>query len=197
MDGADAFIGVSVAGQVKPDMVKAMARDPIIFAMANPEPEILPPQVMEVRPDAICATGRSDFPNQVNNVLCFPFIFRGALDVQASQINEEMKLAAAKAIAQLAKEAVPDLVSAAYGGTRFSFGRNYVIPKPFDPRALLWVATAVAKAATDSGVAKRPLKDVRAYQERLEQMRGNRFMFLMRSIKSTILKHYEEQKYLP
>lgn len=197
LDGADAFVGVSVAGQVSQDMVKKMARDPLVFAMANPEPEILPSAVHEVRPDAICATGRSDFPNQVNNVLCFPFIFRGALDVQARQINEEMKLAAAQALAALAKEPVPDLVTSAYGGNRFSFGRDYLIPKAFDPRALVWVAMAVAKAAVESGVARKPIEDYDAYRERLEQIRGNRFMYIMRTIKNVIQKRADESKFLP
>lgn len=197
MDGADAFIGVSAAGVLSQDMVKTMAEDPIIFAMANPDPEILPSDVKEVRPDAICATGRTDFPNQVNNVLCFPFMFRGALDVHAKAINEDMKLAAVKALAALAKEPVPELVSSAYGGTRFTFGREYLIPKPFDPRALLYIAPAVAEAATASGVARRPISDMKVYREQLEHLMGNRFMVVMKTLKNTVLKYREEKKFVP
>ena len=170
MDGADAFIGVSAKDMLTKEMVKSMAADPIIFAMANPDPEILPEQVAEVRDDAIMATGRSDYPNQVNNVLGFPFIFRGALDVRATGINEEMKIAAVKALASLAKEEVPDYVCRAYGGEKFEFGRNYIIPKPFDPRVLYWEAPAVAKAAMESGVAKRPIDDFDEYLACLERM---------------------------
>lgn len=197
MKDADAFIGVSAAGVLTKEMVKTMAPDPIIFAMANPDPEILPSDVKEVRPDAICATGRTDFPNQVNNVLCFPFMFRGALDVHAKAINEEMKLAAVKALAALAKEPVPELVSSAYGGTRFTFGREYLIPKPFDPRALLWIAPAVAIAATESGVARRPISNMRAYRDQLEHMMGNRFMVVMKTLKNTVKKYREEKKFVP
>ena len=196
LDGADAFIGVSVGGAVKPEMLIKMAKDPIIFAMANPDPEILPEDVQKVRPDAIIATGRSDYVNQVNNVLCFPFMFRGALDVRARQINEEMKVAAAHALAQLAKEPVPELVSAAYGGTKFSFGREYLIPKPFDPRVLLWVAPAVAKAASDSGVARFPIEDINAYKESLESLMGNRYV-VMRTLRNTLKRAVETHKYLP
>jgi malate dehydrogenase (oxaloacetate-decarboxylating)(NADP+) len=165
--GADVFLGLSAAGTLKPEMVKTMAKEPIIFAMANPDPEIWPPDATAVRPDAIIATGRSDFPNQVNNVLGFPFIFRGALDVRATAINEEMKIAAAEALAELAREPVPEEVAAAYGGRSHSFGRNYIIPAPFDPRLMEVVASAVAKAAVDSGVAQKPIADMQAYREDL------------------------------
>jgi malate dehydrogenase (oxaloacetate-decarboxylating)(NADP+) len=196
MDGADAFIGVSVAGAVTAAMVKTMAKDPIIFAMANPEPEILPEEIKKVRSDAIIATGRSDYENQVNNVLCFPFMFRGALDVRARQINEEMKVAAAKALAALAKEPVPEMVSAAYGGTKFKFGRDYLIPKPFDPRVLLWVAPAVAKAASDTGVARFPVKDVNEYKEKLEALMGNRYV-VMRTLRNVVKRTAASMKFLP
>lgn len=169
MVGADVFVGLSVGGLVTQAMVKTMADRPIVFALANPDPEISYPDVIAVRPDAIIATGRSDFPNQVNNVLGFPFMFRGALDVAARTINEEMKIAAVRAIATLAHEEVPDVVAHAYGSSRFHYGKDYVIPKPFDPRALLRVAPAVAQAAMDSGVARRPLDDLVAYRERLER----------------------------
>ena len=168
LDGADAFIGCSAKGVVTKEMVKKMAKDPIIFAMANPDPEILPSEVLEVRNDAIMATGRSDFPNQVNNVLGFPFIFRGALDVRARKINDEMKIAAVRAIADLAKEEVSAEVKMAYGGEGFSFGRNYLIPKPFDTRVLTRVAPAVAKAAVDSGVARNKITDFVEYAHLLE-----------------------------
>ncbi|VEB40871.1 NADP-dependent malic enzyme [Chromobacterium violaceum] len=159
-------------------MVKSMARDPLILAMANPEPEILPPLVKEVRPDAIIGTGRSDFPNQVNNVLCFPFIFRGALDVGATTINEEMKLATVRAIADLAMAEQNDVVASAYGDQELSFGPEYVIPKPFDPRLIVKIAPAVAKAAMDSGVATRPIQDFDAYADQLAQFvyKTNLFM---------------------
>ncbi|MGZ3710201.1 MAG: NADP-dependent malic enzyme [Bdellovibrionota bacterium] len=196
MDGADAFVGVSVKGAVSCEMVKSMAKNPIIFAMANPDPEILPEDILKVRSDAIIATGRSDYVNQVNNVLCFPFMFRGALDVRARQINEEMKVAAAKALAALAKEPVPEMVAAAYGGTKFTFGREYLIPKPFDPRVLLWVAPAVAKAASDSGVARFPIKDIEAYKESLESLMGNRYV-VMRTLRNTVKRAAETKKYLP
>jgi len=172
MSGADVFIGVSAKGAVTPQMVRGMAKDPIIFAMANPDPEITPEEALSVRSDVIMATGRSDYPNQVNNVLGFPFIFRGALDVRASTINEEMKKAAVLALAELAREDCPDSVCRAYGNEKFSFGRNYIIPKPFDPRALLRVAPAVAKAAMDSGVARVPLGDLDKYIESLEALQG-------------------------
>jgi malate dehydrogenase (oxaloacetate-decarboxylating)(NADP+) len=168
MKGADVFAGVSVKGLVTKEMVKSMAKDPIIFAMANPDPEILPEDALEVRPDVIMATGRSDYPNQVNNVLGFPFIFRGALDVASTDINEEMKLAAARALAYLAKEDVPDAVVRAYGGTPIKFGRDYLIPKPFDYRVLLWEAPAVAEAAIETGVAKKPYSSKEDYVRELE-----------------------------
>ncbi|NIP58730.1 MAG: NADP-dependent malic enzyme [Gemmatimonadetes bacterium] len=154
MRGADVFVGLSVGGLVTPEMVASMAEKPIIFALANPDPEITPEEVAEVRDDAIMATGRSDYPNQVNNVLGFPFIFRGALDVRAREINEEMKLAATRALADLAREEVPESVVLAYGGEAFEFGRDYLIPKPFDPRVLFYVAPAVARAAMESGAAR-------------------------------------------
>jgi malate dehydrogenase (oxaloacetate-decarboxylating)(NADP+) len=165
--GADVFLGLSAANVLTKDMVKKMADQPIIFAMANPDPEIWPPDAMEARPDAIIATGRSDFPNQVNNVLGFPFIFRGALDVRATAINEEMKIAAAEALAQLAREPVPEEVGAAYGGQAHSFGRDYIIPAPFDPRLMEVVASAVAEAAIRSGVAQRVIEDFDAYRQEL------------------------------
>lgn len=180
--GADVFVGLSVAGALTPEMLKDMARDPVIFAMANPDPEILPPKAREARPDAIVATGRSDFPNQVNNVLGFPSIFRGALDTRSTQINEEMKLAAVKALAQLAREEVPDGVSATYGGQQFKFGREYLIPKPFDTRVLLRVAPAVAKAAMDSGVATQMISDWEKYHDRLEAFQGPSKAFIRSAI---------------
>jgi len=163
LKGADIFLGLSAAGALKPEWVAEMADQPIIFAMANPTPEIMPDEARAVRPDAIIATGRSDFPNQVNNVLGFPFIFRGALDVQATAINEDMKIAAAQAIAQLARERVPDEVAAAYG-VNHQFGPEYIIPAPFDPRLMEVVSSAVAKAAMDSGVALAPIADFDAYR---------------------------------
>jgi malate dehydrogenase (oxaloacetate-decarboxylating)(NADP+) len=165
--GADVFLGLSAANALSPEMVKTMADQPIIFAMANPDPEISPPVARAARPDAIIATGRSDFPNQVNNVLCFPFLFRGALDVRATTINEPMKIAAANALAQLARETVPEEVAAAYGGLVHKFGRDYIIPSPFDPRLMEIVASAVAKAAMDSGVAQKPITDMFAYRAQL------------------------------
>ena len=167
VEGADVFLGLSAANVLSQEMVKTMAREPIIFAMANPDPEIWPPEAMEARPDAIIATGRSDFPNQVNNVLGFPFIFRGALDVRATAINDEMKIAAAEALAELAREPVPEEVAAAYGGRAQSFGRDYIIPAPFDPRLMEVVASAVAEAAGRSGVAQRPIADLDAYRQEL------------------------------
>jgi malate dehydrogenase (oxaloacetate-decarboxylating)(NADP+) len=166
MHGADVFLGLSAAGAVTADMVRDMANAPIIFAMANPEPEIRPELAKEARPDAIIATGRSDYPNQVNNVIGFPFIFRGALDVRATGINEEMKIAAAHAIAELAREAVPEEVAVAYG-VRHTFGPEYIIPAPFDPRLMELVPSAVAKAAMDSGVATKPILDMAAYRQQL------------------------------
>ncbi|MEJ5263610.1 MAG: phosphate acetyltransferase, partial [Ignavibacterium sp.] len=172
MKGADVFIGLSIGGVVSKDMVKSMAKNPIIFAMANPDPEIMYDDAVSVRDDLIMATGRSDFPNQVNNVLGFPFIFRGALDVRATQINDEMKMAATKALAQLAREKVPEMVMKAYGGEEFEFGKNYIIPKPFDPRVLWYVAPAVAKAAIETGVAKIKEMDWDAYREKLKERLG-------------------------
>jgi malate dehydrogenase (oxaloacetate-decarboxylating)(NADP+) len=167
--GADVFFGLSAPGVLKPEMVKEMADRPIILAMANPEPEIRPELAKGVRPDAIIATGRSDYPNQVNNVLCFPFIFRGALDVGATTINEEMKLACVRAIAELARADVSDVVAAAYGRQDIKFGPEYLIPPPFDPRLITTVAPAVAEAAMRSGVATRPLADLKAYRASLER----------------------------
>ena len=169
MKGADAFFGLSVKGAVTAKMVEEMADKPIIFAMANPDPEITPDEVKAVRKDAIVATGRSDFANQVNNVLGFPYIFRGALDVRASTINDEMKMAAAQAIAELAREDVPDEVAAAYGGMKLVFGPEYIIPAPFDPRLIVAVPAAVAKAAMDSGVAHKPIIDMEAYKQELQE----------------------------
>lgn len=166
LHGADVFLGLSAAGALKPEMVKDMAPSPIIFAMANPEPEIRPELAKAARPDAIVATGRSDYPNQVNNVIGFPFIFRGALDVRATGINDEMKIAAANAIAELARQRVPEEVALAYG-TQHSFGPDYIIPAPFDPRLMELVPSAVAKAAMDSGVATRPILDMEAYRQTL------------------------------
>ncbi len=165
--GADVFLGLSAGGVLKPEMVAKMAADPLILALANPTPEILPEEVKKVRNDAIMATGRSDYPNQVNNVLCFPFIFRGALDAGATTITEQMKLAAVKAIAELAQAEVSDVVAMAYGGESLNFGPEYLIPRPFDPRLIVKIAPAVAQAAADSGVATRPVADVDAYRERL------------------------------
>jgi malate dehydrogenase (oxaloacetate-decarboxylating)(NADP+) len=167
MRGADIFLGLSQKGAVSEAMVASMAPQPIIFAMANPDPEITPEEVARVRSDAIVATGRSDYPNQVNNVLCFPYLFRGALDVRATCINEEMKLAAANALAELARMAVPDEVAAAYGGKARTFGRDYIIPTPFDPRLIEQVPVAVAKAAMASGVARKPFFDEAAYRQQL------------------------------
>ena len=165
--GADVFLGLSVPGSVTKEMVLSMSEKPIIFAMANPTPEIMPEEVKSVRSDAIIATGRSDYPNQVNNVLGFPYIFRGALDVRASTINEEMKIAAAHAIAELARKDVPDEVNAAYEGSNLHYGNDYIIPAPFDPRLISAVSSAVAKAAMDSGVAKKPIDDLEAYEKEL------------------------------
>ena len=167
LEGADVFLGLSVKGAVTAEMVAAMAAKPIIFAMANPDPEITPEEVRSVRSDAIVATGRSDYPNQINNVLGFPYIFRGALDVRASTINDAMKVAAARAIAALAREDVPDEVDAAYSGRRLRYGPDYIIPVPFDPRLIAAIPPAVAKAAMDSGVARRPIIDMAAYRREL------------------------------
>jgi malate dehydrogenase (oxaloacetate-decarboxylating)(NADP+) len=178
--GADVFVGLSVAGAITGEMVAKMARKPIVFALANPEPEILPDQVRAVRSDAVIATGRSDFPNQVNNVLGFPFIFRGALDARATEVNEEMKMAATRALAALARENVPESVSRLYGLRSVKFGPEYLIPFPFDPRVLLWVAPAVAWAAVASGVAKEMI-DLEQYREQLEARLG-RARGIMRGI---------------
>jgi malate dehydrogenase (oxaloacetate-decarboxylating)(NADP+) len=172
--GADVFFGLSSANCVTPEMVKAMAPNPVIFALANPDPEIAYDVAVAARPDAIVATGRSDFPNQVNNVLGFPFIFRGALDVRATIINDEMKIAATRALAALAKEDVPDSVLRAYDLDRLEFGREYIIPKPFDPRVLLWETCAVAQAAMDTGVARQPI-DIKAYRDDLERRLGRAY----------------------
>ncbi len=169
IDGADIFLGVSSAGVLTQEMVKKMSKKPLILALANPIPEILPEEVKQVRPDALIATGRSDYPNQVNNVLCFPFMFRGALDVGATEINEAMKIAAVFAIADLAKAEVSDVVAKAYSGQQLEFGPDYLIPKPFDPRLIIKVSSAVAKAAIESGVASRPIQDLRAYEDKLAQ----------------------------
>ena len=168
LEGADIFLGLSAAGALQPDMIRKMAPKPIIFAMANPDPEILPPDAKEARPDAIIATGRSDYPNQVNNVLGFPFIFRGALDVRATTINDAMKIAAAEALADLARQQVPEEVAQAYGGRAQRFGPDYIIPAPFDPRLMEVVPPAVAQAAMDSGVAQFPIKDMAVYRTALK-----------------------------
>ncbi len=204
MKGADVFYGLSVAGVVTPEMVKSMAENPIIFAMANPDPEIPYEVAKEARPDAIMATGRSDYPNQVNNVLGFPFIFRGALDVRARAINDEMKLAAAYALAALAKEDVPDSVLRAYGLESLHFGPEYIIPKPFDPRVLLWVAPAVAKAAMETGVARKHI-DLDEYREQLALRQGKgehiRHFFInsarqVKPAKRVVFAEGEEEKIL-
>jgi malate dehydrogenase (oxaloacetate-decarboxylating)(NADP+) len=171
-NGADVLFGLSAKGAFTKEMVASMAPNPVIFAMANPDPEITPEDAHAVRDDVMIATGRSDYPNQVNNVLGFPFIFRGALDCRATCINEEMKLAAVKALAQLAREEVPDSVSKAYGNVKFAFGRDYIIPKPFDPRVLLHVAPAIARAAMETGVARQPIEDMAKYIEHLESTQG-------------------------
>jgi malate dehydrogenase (oxaloacetate-decarboxylating)(NADP+) len=168
LKGADIFLGLSAAGALKPEMVTEMAPSPIIFAMANPDPEITPPEAKAARPDAIVATGRSDYPNQVNNVLGFPFIFRGALDVRATTINDRMKIAAAEALAALARQQVPEEVAAAYGGKAHTFGADYIIPAPFDPRLMEVVPAAVAQAAMDSGVARFPIRDMAVYRTQLK-----------------------------
>jgi malate dehydrogenase (oxaloacetate-decarboxylating)(NADP+) len=173
LKGADVFMGLSAGNLLNKDHVRSMADSPIIFAMANPDPEITYQDAKDARPDAIMATGRSDYPNQVNNVLGFPFIFRGALDVRARAINTEMKLAASRALAALAKEDVPDNVRKAYGGEELRFGRDYIIPKPIDPRVLIWEAPAVARAAVETGVARLEITDWDAYREGLERIYGN------------------------
>jgi malate dehydrogenase (oxaloacetate-decarboxylating)(NADP+) len=167
MVDADVFMGLSVADCVTPEMLLSMARDPIVFAMSNPNPEIAYDLAVATRSDLIMATGRSDYPNQINNVLGFPFIFRGALDVRASKISEGMKMAAAKALAALAKEPLPETVKKAYAGKNFTFGRNYIVPKPFDPRVIEWEAVAVAKAACEEGIALHPITDWEGYRQSL------------------------------
>jgi malate dehydrogenase (oxaloacetate-decarboxylating)(NADP+) len=189
LDAADIFFGLSAKGALTPKMVASMAKDPIIFAMANPDPEITPEEVSEIRDDAIMATGRSDYPNQVNNVLGFPYIFRGALDVRATTINEEMKIAAARALAELARQDVPDDVAAAYQGHRPRFGPNYIIPVPFDPRLISAVPLAVARAAMDSGVARKPILDLDKYRQELSARRD--------PIASTLQRIYERVRRQP
>ncbi|HRE22283.1 MAG TPA: phosphate acyltransferase, partial [Rhabdaerophilum sp.] len=181
IEGADIFLGLSAAGVLKPELLKKMAPKPLIMALANPNPEIMPELALEARPDAMICTGRSDYPNQVNNVLCFPYIFRGALDVGATTINEEMKLAAVRAIAELAREASSDVVAQAYGGASRNFGADSLIPSPFDPRLILRIAPAVARAAMESGVARAPIDDFNAYDERLQRF-VFRSGFIMRPI---------------
>ena len=176
--GKDLFLGLSGANLLTPEMFKTMADHPIVFAMANPNPEILPPVAKEARPDVIIGTGRSDYPNQINNILCFPFIFRGALDCGATEINEAMKLAAVRAIADLAMEEANDVVAGAYGGAELKFGAEYLIPKPFDPRLISRIAPAVAKAAAESGVATRPIEDLSAYAEKLSAQIYKTSMFM-------------------
>ncbi|MEQ8165615.1 MAG: malic enzyme-like NAD(P)-binding protein, partial [Alphaproteobacteria bacterium] len=176
--GSDVFMGLSMAGAMSEDMVASMADRPIIFAMANPEPEIRPELARKIRPDCIMATGRSDYPNQVNNVLGFPYIFRGALDVRASTINDEMKIAAAEAIAKLAREDVPDEVGAAYAGQALRFGPDYIIPVPFDPRLISCVPPAVARAAVETGVARKPIEDMETYSKGLAARRDPTFAML-------------------
>ena len=189
MDGADVFFGLSAKGALTDDMVRSMAKNPIIFAMANPDPEITPEEVTSIRNDAIMATGRSDYPNQVNNVLGFPYIFRGALDVRATTINEEMKIAAAQALAALAREDVPDDVAAAYQGVRPRFGPQYIIPVPFDPRLISAIPVAVARAAMDSGVAQKPILNMDAYAQELSARRD--------PIASTLQRLYERVRRHP
>ena len=189
LDGADVFFGLSAKGALTPAMVQSMAKNPIIFAMANPDPEITPEEVAEIRTDAIMATGRSDYPNQVNNVLGFPYIFRGALDVRATTINDEMKVAAARALAALARQDVPDDVAAAYQGDRPKFGPNYIIPVPFDPRLISAIPVAVAKAAMDCGVARRPIADLDKYANELSARRD--------PIASTLQRIYDRVRRQP
>ncbi|MER8763256.1 MULTISPECIES: NADP-dependent malic enzyme [unclassified Mesorhizobium] len=189
LDGADVFLGLSAKGTLTTKMVQSMAKNPIIFAMANPDPEITPEEVAEIRTDAIMATGRSDYPNQVNNVLGFPYIFRGALDVRATTINDDMKIAAAKALAELARQDVPDDVAAAYQGMRPKFGPNYIIPVPFDPRLISAIPIAVAKAAMDSGVARKPILDLDRYAQELSARRD--------PIASTLQRIYDRVRRQP
>lgn len=168
LKGADVFVGLSVADCLTENMVKSMGNNPIIFAMANPNPEIDYEKAIAIRDDLIMATGRSDYPNQINNVLGFPFIFRGALDVRASKISEGMKMAASKALASLAREDIPNEVNKAYGNKSFTYGKYYIVPKPFDPRVIEWVSSAVAKAACEEGIAKNPINDFDAYRKSLK-----------------------------
>ena len=196
VNGSDCFIGLSVAGAMTEEMLESMAEKPLVFAMANPDPEIDPKVAKKLRPDVIMATGRSDYPNQVNNVLGFPSIFRGALDARASSINEEMKLAAVKALAELARQGVPEKVSQAYGGQSFSFGPDYIIPKPFDPRVIMSVAPAVAKAAHESGVAQKPIKKINAYIETLEALQGKKVSF-MRNCINQVKRNIRKSKHIP
>jgi len=191
INGADVFLGLSAKGALKKELVKTMAKNPIIFACANPDPEITPEEIMEVRDDAIIATGRSDYPNQVNNLIGFPYIFRGALDVRATTINEEMKVAAANAIAKLAREDVPDEVVAAMGGDRPKYGKDYIIPSTFDPRLISVIPAAVAKAAMDSGVAKKNIKDFEIYKDQLKQ-RLDPSVTIMHGINSYIKKNQKK-----
>jgi malate dehydrogenase (oxaloacetate-decarboxylating)(NADP+) len=188
INGADVFLGLSAKGALKKELVKIMAKNPIIFACANPDPEITPEEIMEVRDDAIIATGRSDYPNQVNNLIGFPYIFRGALDVRATTINEEMKVAAANAIAKLAREDVPDEVVSAMGGDRPRYGKDYIIPSTFDPRLISVIPAAVAKAAMDSGVSKKNIEDFEIYKDQLKQ-RLNPSITIMQGINSYIKKN--------
>ena len=186
--GADVFLGLSKAGTLKKDMVKKMSKNPIIFACANPDPEITPEEIEEVRTDAIIATGRSDYPNQVNNLIGFPYIFRGALDVRAKTINEEMKVSAAHAIAELAREDVPDEVVAAMGGERPKYGKDYIIPSTFDPRLISVIPVAVAKAAIKSGVARKKIENFEIYSEQLKQ-RLDPSVTIMQGINSQVKKN--------
>ncbi len=191
INGADVFLGLSAKGALKKELVKTMAKNPIIFACANPDPELTPEEIMEVRDDAIIATGRSDYPNQVNNLIGFPYIFRGALDVRATTINEEMKVAAANAIAKLAREDVPDEVVAAMGGDRPKYGKDYIIPSTFDPRLISVIPVAVAKAAMDSGVAKKDIEDFEVYKDQLKQ-RLDPSVTIMQGINSHIKKNLKK-----
>ena len=188
MEGADVFFGLSAAGIVSQDMVKSMAKNPIIFAMANPDPEILPEEIKEVRSDAIIATGRSDYPNQVNNVLGFPYIFRGALDVRARNVNDEMKLACANALADLARQDVPEEVAAAYHGKRPKYGPDYIIPAPFDPRLISEIPPYVAQAAMDTGVARKPIEDMVSYKKSLAQ-RQDPTAAILQGISSSVVEN--------
>ena len=190
--GADVFLGLSAGKIVTKEMVASMAERPLVFALANPTPEILPEDVKEVRPDAVIASGRSDYPNQINNVLCFPFIFRGALDVGATEINEDMKKAAAIALASIAESEASDIVLSAYGAESFVFGPDYILPKPFDPRLITEIAPAVAKAAMESGVATRPIKDFTAYRDKLGEF-VYRSGFVMRPIFDSAKKAHRER----